>query len=210
MSPSALSHALARLRRAGRRAVRAHRQRHAAHRPCRATGRAGQRRAGAAVQRTGAGGPLRPGHQRPLLHPRGHRLHHLRHAAGPGRASAGSGAAPALPDRPRAKPGLRRGPGLGPAGFRAGLCGRHGRARSRHRELRLADRSLRGDRQPRSSHPVRAQPGRVLAERHVAVRPWGEAGGHIDKLLERADCAATWRCSCPRCWPRPSSWPARC
>ena len=25
-----------------------------------------------------------------------------------------------------------------------------------------------------------------------------------------ADCAATWRCSCPRCWPRPSSWPARC
>ena len=24
-----------------------------------------------------------------------------------------------------------------------------------------------------------------MAERHVAVRPWGEAGGHIDKLLER-------------------------
>ena len=56
----------------------------------------------------------------------------------------------------------------------------------RHRELRLADRSLRGDRQPRSSR-IRSAPSldAYMAERHVAVRPWGEAGGHIDKLLER-------------------------
>ena len=37
-------------------------------------------------------------------------------------------------------------------------------------------------------HPrIRSAPSldAYLAERHVAVRPWGEAGGHIDKLLER-------------------------
>ena len=57
---------------------------------------------------------------------------------------------------------------------------------ARHRELRLADRSLRGDRQPgSSSDPVRAQPGRLPGRAPRGGAPWGEAGGHIDKLLER-------------------------
>ena len=77
-------------------------------------------------------------------------------------------------------------------------------------ELRLADRSLRGDRQPGSSS-IRSAPSldAYLAERHVAVRPWGEAGGHIDKLLERRGLRRDVAVQLPSVLAAPSSWPAR-
>ena len=62
-------------------------------------------------------------------------------------------------------------------------------------------------------HPrIRSAPSldAYMAERHVAVRPWARPAAISTSCWSAADCAATWRCSCPRCWPRPSSWPARC